>query len=131
MALNRTSLITAALVAALPFLADIFVFGTTSRAERILEDPGILLFNAGFAAAPFILIGLVMTARKSVRRALWVGFALTALLWACYAGAGWSYHVTEKGGNLSIGIFMLMMIWPFIVTIIMGLIGKFEPDRVA
>ena len=76
MALNKTSLVTAALVAALPFLADIFVFGVTGRAERILQDPGILIFNAGFAASPFILIGLVMLARKSVTRALWVGCGL-------------------------------------------------------
>ena len=131
MALNKTSLVTAALVAALPFLADIFVFGVTGRAERILQDPGILIFNAGFAASPFILIGLVMLARKSVTRALWVGCGLTVLLWACYAASGWFYHLNEKGGNASIALFMLMMVWPFIVTILMGLIGKFEPDKVS
>lgn len=131
MALNKTSLLTAALVAALPFLADIFVLGTTDRAANILEEPGILIFNAGFAASPFILIGLIMAARKSVTRALWIGFALTVLLWVSYAGAGWSYHTYEKGGTLSIVLFMLMMVWPFIVTILMGLIGRFEPDRVA
>ncbi|MEP3889562.1 MAG: hypothetical protein ABJN69_03785 [Hellea sp.] len=131
MALNKTSLITAALVAALPFLADVFVFGATGRAARILEEPGILIFNAGFAASPFILIGLIMAARKSVTRALWIGCGLTALLWAAYAGAGWSYHIHEKGGEISIAIFILMMVWPFIVTILMGVIGKLEPDRVS
>ena len=131
MAFNKTSLITAALVAALPFLTDIFVLGATGRAAGILEEPAILIFNAGFAASPFILIGLVMAARKSVMRALWVGFGLTVLLWASYAAAGWSYHINEKGGGTSIGLFMLLMIWPFIVTIIMGIIGKFEPDKVA
>ena len=130
MALNKTSLITAALVAALPFLADVFVFGATGRAARILEAPGILIFNAGFAASPFILIGLIMAARKSVTKALWIGFCLTALLWALYAGAGWSYHTYEQGGTFSIVLFMLLMIWPFIATILMGVIGKLEPDSV-
>ena len=131
MALNKTSFITAALVAALPFLTDILVLGTTGRAARILEEPGILIFNAGFAASPFILIGLIMAARKSVTRALWIGFCLTALLWAAYGGSGWFYHVHEKGGGANIGLFMLVMIWPFLVTILMGVIGKIEPDRVA
>lgn len=131
MALNKTSFVTAALVAALPFLADIFVFGTTGRAARILEEPGILIFNAGFAASPFILIGLIMAARKSVTRALWVGFGLTALLWAAYAGAGWSYHSYGTGGEISIALFILLMVWPFIVTILMGAIGKLGPDRVS
>jgi hypothetical protein len=131
MALNKTSLITAALVAALPFLADILVFGATGRAERILQDPGVLIFNAGFAASPFILIGLVMLARKSVARALWIGFGLTVLLWGCYAASGWFYHLNEKGGGANIALFMLMMVWPFIVTILMGIIGRFEPDKVS
>ena len=131
MAMNKTSLITAALVAALPFLADIFVFGATGRAARILEEPGILIFNAGFAASPFILIGLIMAARKSVTRALWVGFGLTALLWAAYAVAGWSYHSYGTGGEISIALFILMMVWPFIVTILMGIIGKLEADRMS
>jgi len=130
MALNKTSLITAALVAALPFLSDVIVFGGTGRADRIFEEPGILLFNAAFAASPFILIGMIMAARKSVTRALWIGAILTLCLWAAYAWSGWSYHVNAKGGGANIGLFMIMMIWPFVVTIIMGVIGKFEPDKV-
>jgi len=130
MALNKTSLITAALVAALPFASELIVFGTTGRAERIFEEPGILIFNALFAAAPFIVIGLVMAARRSVTRALWVGAFLTLCLWAVYAWSGWSYHVNEKGGGANIGLFMIIMIWPFAVAIIMGVIGKFEPDKV-
>jgi len=120
----------AALVAALPFLADIFVFGTTGRAQRIFEEPGILLFNAGFVASPFILIGLIMTARKSVTRALWIGMILTVILWAAYALSGRIYHITQEGGGANIGLFMIMMIWPFAVTILMGVIGKYEPDKV-
>jgi len=131
MALNKTSLMTAALVAALPFLADVFVFGSTGRVQRILEEPGVLLFNAGFAASPFILIGLIMTARKSVTRALWIGAALTALLWMAYAWSGRAYHVNQESGGASIGLFMIMMIWPFVVTIVMGVIGKYEPDKVS
>ena len=129
--MNKTSLITAALVAVFPFVSEVIVFGTTGRAARIFEEPGILLFNAGFAAAPFIFIGLVMTARKSVTRALWSGVVLTALLWAAYAWTGRAYHITEEGGGANIAIFMLMMIWPFAVTILMGIIGKYEPDRVS
>mgnify|MGYP000368126034 CR=1 FL=1 len=131
MAMNKISLITAALVAALPFAADLFVFGTTGRSESIFQDVGVLLFNAGFAASPFILIGLIMTARKSVSRALWAGFGLTAVLWAAYAASGRHYFVKAEGGNLSIALFMILMIWPFIVTIIMGVIGKYEPNTVA
>lgn len=131
MAINKTSLITAALVAVLPFLADILVFGTTGRVERILDEPGILFFNAGFAASPFILIGLIMTARRSVTRALWIGCALTVFLWAGYAWSGWSYHVNAGGGGANIGVYMIMMIWPFVVTLLMGVIGRFEPHKVA
>lgn len=130
MALNKTSLICAAIVATFPFLSDLVVFGTTGRAERILETPGVLIFNAAFAAAPFILIGLTMLARKSVARALWVGMFLTAIVWAAYAASGYSYHVNETGGSVNISLFMLIMIWPFIVTIIMGVIGKYEPNKV-
>ena len=130
-AMNKTSLITAALVAALPFLAELFVFGTTGRTERIFEEPVTLLLNAGFAASPFILIGLIMAARKSVTHALWVGFGLTALIWAAYAWTGRAYHINQEGGGANIGLFMLMMIWPFAVTILMGVIGKFEPHKVS
>lgn len=129
--LNKTSLITAAFVAALPFAADIIVFGTTGRADRIFDEPGLLMFNAGFAAAPFILIGLVMIARKSVTRALWVGGLLTVLIWLAYALSGRNYHLTEQGGNTNIVIFMLLMIWPFVITIIMGIIGKYEPNKIS
>jgi len=130
MALNKTSFICATIVATFPFLSDLVVFGGTGRGERILEAPGVLIFNAAFAAAPFILIGLTMLARKSVTRALWTGMFLTAILWAAYAASGYSYHVNETGGNVSISLFMLIMIWPFIVTIIMGVIGKYEPNDV-
>jgi len=129
--MNKTSLITAALVAVLPFLADVFVFGTTGRMQRIFEDPMTLLLNAGFAASPFILIGLIMAARKSVTRALWVGFGFTALIWAAYAWTGRAYHIAQEGGGANIALFMVMMIWPFVVTILMGIIGKFEPHRVS
>jgi len=71
-----------------------------------------------------------MLARKSVTRTLWTGMFLTAILWAAYAASGYSYHVNETGGNVSISLFMLIMIWPFIVTIIMGVIGKYEPNDV-
>lgn len=128
--MNKTSLVTAALVAALPFLSDLIIFGTTGRGDRIFSEAGILFFNAAFAAAPFIVIGLVMAARKSVTRALWVGAVLTALVWAAYAGSGWNYYVNETGGGANIGLFMILMIWPFIVAIIMGVIGKYEPHKV-
>ena len=131
MALNKTSFITAAIVATFPFLSDLVVFGATGRTERILETPGVLVFNAAFAAAPFILVGLTMLARKSVTRALWAGMFLTAILWAAYAASGYSYHVSEAGGGMNIALFMLIMIWPFIVTIIMGVIGKYEPNDVS
>ena len=126
---NKTSFITAALVAALPFAADVLVFGSTGRAELIFQDFGILLFNAAFAAAPFIFIGLVMRPRKSVTRALWVGLALTVVVWAAYAASGRHYGLSHEGGNLNLALFMILMIWPFIVTIIMGVIGKYEPSK--
>lgn len=129
--LNKSSFITAALVAALPFIADLIVFGTTGRADRIFDAPGLLLFNAGFAAAPFILIGLVMVARKSVSRALWTGVVLSAFIWLTYALSGRHYHLSAEGGNANIAIFMVLMIWPFLVTIIMGIIGKYEPDKIS
>lgn len=131
MALNKTSLVTAALVAALPFAADLIVFGTTGRANRIFDEPGLLLFNSGFAAAPFVLIGLIMLARKSVTRALWIGAAVTALIWLAYGVSGRSYHLLEEGGGANIAIFMVLMIWPFVITILMGVIGKYEPDKVS
>ena len=130
MTTNKTSLIVAALVAALPFLSDVIVFGATGRSERIFEEPGILLFNAGFAAAPFIFIGLAMVPRKSVTRALCIGALLTAILWAAYAVSGYAYHESGSGGGTNIALFMIMMIWPFIVTILMGVIGKYEPHKV-
>ena len=131
MVLNKTSFVTAAIVATFPFLSDLVVFGATGRTERILETPGVLIFNAAFAAAPFILVGLTMLARKSVTRALWAGMFLTAILWAAYAASGYSYHVSETGGNVNISLFMLIMIWPFIVAIIIGVIGKYEPNDVS
>ena len=93
----------------------------------MFEEPITLLLNAAFAASPFIFIGLVMTTRKSVTRALWVGAILTALLWMAYAVSGRAYHITSEGGGANIALFMVMMIWPFLVTILMGVIGKFEP----
>jgi len=131
MALNKTSLITAAFVAVLPFAADLIVFGTTGRASRIFDEPGLLLFNSGFAAAPFILIGLIMLARKSVTRALWIGAALTSLIWLAYGVSGRNYHLTESDGGTNIAIFMILMVWPFVVTILIGIIGKYEPDEMS
>lgn len=137
----------------LPWLADIIILsgshsaaGTTT-ASGIFEAPVGLVLNALYAAAPFALMASAMRPRPRVSRALWGGAVLTALLWSVYAFAGRAAegarvviddtfvkpleYVTPPSGELFLVIFIVLMIWPCIVTVLMGVAAKFKEAPLA
>lgn len=119
---TSTGLITAALALTLPFLADRFILSAMSEAKDV--GMGTVIGMAVYTAVPFLLLDSAMRPRRRVRLALWLGFALTVLIWAAFAQTGRAAQVHPASGNAHVGLYMLTMIWPAVVIGIMGIAAK-------
>lgn len=121
---TRTGLITGLLAFTLPFLADAIIFGGSGQGEKMFNSPAGLLGNAAYAAIVFWLLDSAMRPRRRVRIALWVGLALTAIIWLAFGLTGRAYQINETLGNANIGLYILLMAWPLICVVVMGVVAK-------
>lgn len=117
-----TGLITAAIALTLPFIADRLIIAAMTEAKDI--GIGSVIGMAVYTAAPFLLLDSAMRPRRRVRLALWMGLALTVLVWAAFAQTGRAAQIDVSAGNAHVGLYMLTMIWPAIIIGIMGAAAK-------
>ena len=117
-----TGLITAAIALTLPFIADRFILSAMTEAKE--ASLGAVIGMAVYTAVPFLLLDSAMRPRRRVRLALWMGLALTILIWAAFAQTGRAAQVDAAAGNAHVGLYMLTMIWPAAVIGIMGAAAK-------
>ena len=127
---TRTGLIAAAIAFTFPLLADRLILSAMSEAKEV--GIGAVIGMAAYTAAPFLLLDSAMRPRRRVRLALWMGLALTAIVWAAFAQTGRAAQIDPAAGNAHIGVYMLTMLWPALVIGIMGAAAKIgEPDHAA
>ncbi len=127
---TQTGILTALLAFALPFLADRWIVAAMTESQE--GGMGVLVGNAVYAAAPFLLLDSAMWPRRRVRIALWAGLALTVLIWIFFAQTGRAVQTDPTAGNAHVGLFMLTMIWPAALVVLMGVAAKVgETEHVA
>ena len=125
---TSTGLITGAIAMTLPFIADRLIVSAMSEAKDV--GIGGVIGMAIYTAAPFVLLDSAMRPRRRVRLAMWMGLALTVLIWAGFAQTGRAAQIDPAAGNAHIGLYMLTMIWPAAVAAIMGAAAKIgEPEH--
>ena len=125
---TSTGLITGAIALTLPFIADRLIVSAMSEAKDV--GIGVVIGMALYTAAPFVLLDSAMRPRRRVRLAMWMGLALTVLIWAGFAQTGRAAQIDPAAGNAHIGLYMLTMIWPAAVAAIMGAAAKIgEPEH--
>jgi len=117
-----TGLISGAIALLLPFIADRLIVAAMSEVKNVGFGPVIGM--AIYTALPFLLLDSAMRPRRRVRLALWMGLALTVLIWAGFAQTGRAAQIDPAAGNAHVGLFMLTMIWPAAVIGIMGAAAK-------
>jgi len=112
----------------MPWLADIIIFFGTDSANLMLNAPKVLLMNALYASAPFFLTALAMRPRQRVSHALWGGAVFTGALWVAFALITRADTQSDKpdAGAGALWMFIIIMIWPLIVTVLMGIAAKFK-----
>lgn len=115
-------LITAAIAFTLPFIADRLIVAAMTEVKD--ASLGAVIGMAVYTALPFLLLDSAMRPRRRVRLALWMGLALTVLVWAAFAQTGRAAQLDVSAGNAHIGLYMLTMIWPAIIIGIMGAAAK-------
>lgn len=119
---TSTGLITGAIALTLPFVADRLIVSAMSEAKEVGLGPVIGM--AVYTALPFFLLDSAMRPRRRVRLALWMGLALTALVWAAFAQTGRAAQIDAAAGNAHVGLYILTMIWPAILIGIIGAAAK-------
>lgn len=125
---TSTGLITGAIAMTLPFIADRLIVSAMSEAKDV--GIGGVIGMAIYTAAPFVLLDSAMRPRRRVRLAMWMGLALTVLIWAGFAQTGRAAQIDPAAGNAHVGLYMLTMIWPAAVAAIMGAAAKIgEPEH--
>ena len=125
---TSTGLITGAIALTLPFIADRLIVSAMSEAKDV--GIGVVIGMALYTVAPFVLLDSAMRPRRRVRLAMWMGLALTVLIWAGFAQTGRAAQIDPAAGNAHIGLYMLTMIWPAAVAAIMGATAKIgEPEH--
>lgn len=87
---TSTGLITAAIALTLPFIADRLIVSAMTEAKQL--GLGAVIGMAVYTAVPFLLLDSAMRPRRRVRLALWLGLALTILIWAAFAWTGYSFQ---------------------------------------
>ena len=123
-----TGFMTGAIALTLPFIADCLIVSAMTEANDIGIGPVIGM--AIYTALPFLLLDSAMRPRRRVRLALWMGLALTVLIWAGFAQTGRAAQIDSAAGNAHMGFYMLTMIWPAAVIGIMGAAAKIgEPSH--
>ena len=121
-------LIIGAIALTLPFIADRLIVSAMSEAKDV--GMGVVIGMALYTAAPFVLLDSAMRPRRRVRLAMWMGLALTVLIWAGFAQTGRAAQIDPAAGNAHVGLYMLTMIWPAAVAAIMGAAAKIgEPEH--
>jgi len=127
---TSTGLITGLIALTLPFIADRLIVSAMTEVKD--ASLGAVIGMAVYTALPFLLLDSAMRPRRRVRLALWMGLALTVLLWAGFAQTGRAAQIDPAVGNAHVGLYMLTMIWPAIVIGIMGVAAKVgEKDYVS
>ena len=127
---TSTGLIIGAIALTLPFIADRLIVSAMSEAKDV--GMGVVIGMALYTAAPFVLLDSAMRPRRRVRLAMWMGLALTVLIWAGFAQMGRAAQIDPAAGNAHVGLYMLTMIWPAAVVAIMGAAAKIgEPEHAA
>ena len=125
---TSTGLIIGAIALTLPFIADRLIVSAMSEAKDV--GMGVVIGMALYTAAPFVLLDSAMRPRRRVRLAMWMGLALTVLIWAGFAQTGRAAQIDPAAGNAHVGLYMLTMIWPAAVAAIMGAAAKIgEPEH--
>jgi len=126
--LSARNFLPAIFVFTLPWLMDVIVFAGTSDAGAMFNAPKGLFLNGLYASAPFFLTALAMRPRLRVSRALWGGAIVTAIIWAILALIGRSNQINPnpESGAAFLWMFILVMIWPCVVTVLMGGAAKFK-----
>jgi len=119
---TSTGLITGAIAFTLPFIADRLILAAMSEVKDV--SIGSVIGMAVYTALPFLLLDSAMRPRRRVRLALWMGLALTVLVWAAFAQTGRAAQVDPAAGNAHVGLYILTMIWPAIVVGIIGVAAK-------
>lgn len=85
----------------------------SGRSIDLDEEWGVLAFQALLVSIPFIAVALTGT-RKA---APWiVGLSLTLVFWGYYLFQGVSYQLHPDGTGANIGLGLLMLISPVIIT---------------
>lgn len=126
---TSTGLMTAAIALSLPFIADRLILSAMTDVKD--ASLGTVIGMAVYTSVPFLLLDSAMRPRRRVRLALWLGLALTILIWAAFAQTGRAAQVDPAAGNAHIGLFILTMIWPAAVIGVMGAAAKIgEPEHV-
>ena len=125
-----TGLMTGAIALALPFIADRVIVSAMTEVKA--SGMGAVIGMAIYTALPFLLLDSAMRPRRRVRLALWMGLALTVLVWAGFAQTGRAAQLDAAAANAHVGLYMLTMIWPAAVIGIMGAAAKIgEKDHAA
>ena len=120
--ITSTGLITGAIALTLPFIADRLIVAAMSEVKD--ASMGSVIGMAVYTALPFLLLDSAMRPRRRVRLALWMGLALTVLVWAAFAQTGRAAQVDLTAGNAHVGLYILTMIWPAILVGIIGAAAK-------
>jgi len=127
---TSTGLITGAIALTLPFIADRLIVAAMSEVKDAAI--GSVIGMAVYTALPFVLLDSAMRPRRRVRLALWMGLALTVLVWAAFAQTGRAAQFDPAAGNAHVGLYILTMIWPAILIGIIGVAAKIgEPTHAA
>jgi hypothetical protein len=103
----------------------------THRVEQILREPMILVLQSLIAASPFVALATLAGSKASKQAAgnvsrpyiaaALVGFVVTIALWGLYYYDGYVYWRDEGTGGANIGLGILMLVSPVIVTVAMRL----------
>ena len=101
---TSTGLITGAIALTLPFIADRLIVSAMSEAKDV--GMGVVIGMALYTAAPFVLLDSAMRPRRRVRLAMWMGLALTVLIWAGFAQTGRAAQIDPAAGNAHVGLYI-------------------------
>lgn len=127
---TSTGLISAAIAFTLPFIADRLILAAMTEVKD--ASLGAVIGMAVYTAMPFLLLDSAMRPRRRVRLALWMGLALTVVVWSAFAQTGRAAQMDPTAGNAHVGLYMLTMVWPALIIGIMGVAAKIgEKDHVA
>lgn len=87
--------------------------GLTGRPLELGASWGVFLFQVLLVAAPFLLLALIGTRRKSP----WlVALALTLALWGYYLFDGVSYQLSGDASGANIGLGLILLASPLFIA---------------